>query len=120
MQSNTFKQLVEKRIESYKGKLFGDKEIEYARNDDRLHNFKVAARMDNETPERSLWGMWKKHIVSIKDMIDDLGKVTETEIQCVYPKVYPKDESITEKFDDMHNYLHLLEALIQERKSRLL
>ena len=54
-----------------------EKAKEYSRNGDRLHNFKRAADMDGTTPTRSLWGMWKKHLVSIADMIDDLddGKV---------------------------------------------
>jgi hypothetical protein len=80
------------------------KEQEYARGDDRLHNFKRAAAFDNDTPERALWGMWKKHIVSVADMIDDIehGKL-------------PSQERVDEKLTDMINYTLLLEGLLLER-----
>ena len=45
---------------------------EYASDDDRLHNFKRAAAMQNITPEKALIGMFTKHMVSILDMVDDL------------------------------------------------
>ena len=106
MTIDDFNTLVNNRVASCRGKLFGNKNIEYTRNNDKLHNFKVAARMDNETPERALWGMWKKHIVSVKDIIDDL------------PGALPTEELLTEKIDDMINYCLLLEALITERREK--
>lgn len=105
MTSEDFKLVVDRRIESCRNKLFGDKEAEYSRGNDRLHNFKVAAAIDSETPERSLWGMWKKHIVSIKDLVDDIES----------GKDVPSDAYLGEKFDDMINYVLLLEGLLRDR-----
>ena len=76
---------------------------EYSRGGDRLHNFKRAAAIEKTTPEKALIGMAMKHIVSIMDMVDDLPAL-------------PTDEVLAEKFTDAHNYLLLLEALIEERR----
>jgi len=80
---------------------------EYSRNNDKLHNFKMAARMEGKSPEEALRGMWMKHLVSIMDIIDDI------EIRGGWPDAFV----LAEKLDDNHNYLHLLEALIVERMS---
>ena len=84
--------------------LLGSKNAEYAEADDKLSNFKQAAALKGETPERALWGMLAKHIISIKKIIYDLdqGKI-------------PLPVTVSEKCSDMINYTLLLEALIQER-----
>lgn len=80
------------------------KSAEYVRGDDKLHNFKRAARADDVTPERALHGMLLKHYISYLDMLDDLeqGKL-------------PSVETVEEKFGDIINYFILQEALIKER-----
>lgn len=102
MDHEQFAQIAESRIESCRSVLVA-KAAEYSRNGDRLHNFKRAAAIDGTTPARSLWGMWKKHIVSIADMIDDLdaGNV-------------PTKEMVAEKLGDNINYSVLFEGLIEE------
>lgn len=90
-----------------RGKLLNVKNVEYARGDDKLSNFKKAAGMDGTTPEHALWGMNKKHIISVTDMVNDLqhdGKM-------------PPMDKWHEKLDDMRNYCDLLEALLIERIS---
>lgn len=71
---------------------------EYA-TDDRLHNFKTAAVLKQETPVQALSGMLVKHTVSIFDMCNsndrDMGKWNE-------------------KITDHINYLLILRALIEE------
>lgn len=42
----------------------------YATND-RLHNFKIAAQLQDCTPIRALGGMMAKHTVSVYDLIRD-------------------------------------------------
>lgn len=79
------------------------KEKEYASNGNRFHNFDVAARIDNETPEKALWGMSKKHLVSILDMINSCEKKDFT------------NAHIEEKIGDMIIYLILLEGLLKRR-----
>jgi len=54
--------------------------------------------VDDETPERALWGMAKKHLVSVTDLIHGRAEVTP--------------ERIDEKIGDMINYLILLEGLL--------
>jgi hypothetical protein len=79
------------------------KAAEYAPGLDRLRNFRVAARYNAETPERALWGMLKKHLASISDLIDAL------------PNNSASMEIWDEKIGNTINYLVLLEALVNER-----
>lgn len=103
MNMGNFLKLVDDRF-AYCLELLGQKNAEYAEKDDKLSNFKQAAALKGETPERALWGMWIKHIISIKKIISELdqGKI-------------PSPQTISEKCTDMINYTLLLEALIQER-----
>jgi len=76
---------------------------EYAGPVDRLHNFKRAAELSETTPERALWGMMAKHLVSIRDIVDT-----------VPVRDYSR-EHIDEKIGDAINYLILLDGLLTER-----
>lgn len=78
---------------------------EYSRSDGRLHNFHVAARMMNCSPEKALLGMLVKHEVSVRDIVNDLDK-----------GILPSDETLNEKLGDILNYYILLKALIVERR----
>ena len=78
------------------------KGAEYAADNDRLHNFKVAAAYLGITPEKALMGMLAKHLVSVRDIANDPGAV-------------PPDV-LHEKVIDSINYLILLEAAITERR----
>jgi hypothetical protein len=75
------------------------KSIEYA-TDDRLHNFKIAAKLTHSSYLQALSGMFVKHIVSLFDMIE--GSI-----------VY-EESKWDEKILDSINYLILLRALIKE------
>lgn len=79
------------------------KSNEYA-TEDRLHNFKVAAEIQNCTPITALAGMMAKHTVSVYDLIkkQENGFVVSREMW-------------DEKIGDSINYLILLSALVQER-----
>lgn len=92
------------RLEKISNHVLLSKNEEYARNNDKLHNFKKAARFRNIEPEDALRGMKLKHSVSIDDMIDDIanGKVRALDIW-------------EEKIIDEINYLKLLYALLRER-----
>ena len=81
----------------------GVKADEYA-TEDRLHNFKVAAEIQNCTPITALAGMMAKHTVSVYDLIkkQEQGYVVSREMW-------------DEKIGDSINYLILLSALVQER-----
>jgi hypothetical protein len=99
MNQRDFKKLIKARQKHTDATLIV-KGAEYARGNDRLHNFYRAAAMNEETAPQALWGMMGKHLVSLMDMIDDTAE-----------GIYPSEAQITEKIGDSINYLHLLEAL---------
>lgn len=86
-------------------KVLSQKEEEYAKSNDRYHNFRVAGRILNCSPERALLGMLIKHFVSVVDIIDSLDN---------YDKPIVK-ELIDEKIGDSINYLILLEGMLLTR-----
>ena len=85
--------------------LAGTKGIEYSRQGDRLWNFRAAATMSGNTDFESLWGMWVKHIVSIKDMVDDAAAGN-----------LPSRKTIDEKISDNMIYSILFEGLIEDAR----
>jgi hypothetical protein len=99
-----FNDLVKERCEKIVSVL-ASKEKEYAAGEDRFHNFNVAGRISDCSPEKALKGMWMKHIVSVFDLIDwadsDPEKLTS--------------DLIDEKIGDSVNYLILLEGMLKDR-----
>jgi hypothetical protein len=77
---------------------------EYRRNNDPLHNFRVAAKVSNTTEEKALWGFATKHYVSFLDMLNDIEQGQ-----------LPTFEYVDEKIGDLINYLILCEASIKEK-----
>ena len=90
--------------------VLNSKREEYSDGKDRLHNFVAAGRIDDEDPAKALWGMWKKHIVSIADMV---RKMEED------PDYVPSKETCAEKFGDNINYTLLLEGIVEDRRNSL-
>ncbi len=78
---------------------------EYATSD-RLHNFKVAAELQNCTPMTALAGMMAKHTVSVYDLIQRQENGAD-----VSPEMWD------EKIGDHINYLILLSAMVRENFS---
>lgn len=99
MNNNDFNQVVEDQLE-YCRTLLCKKGEEYdADTSDRFHSFKVAAKMQNETPLEALAGMMAKHTVSIYDLIRQ------------------NSSNLTiwsEKITDHINYLLLLKGLLMD------
>ena len=81
-------------------KVLGTKAEEYAFNDDRLYNFRKSAQLDDTTVPVALWGMAKKHLISILDLVHERLPATP--------------EMVNEKIGDLINYLILLEAAFAE------
>ena len=100
MNSKTFDRIFKEQNERSEKILCG-KAKEYAQDDERLHNFKVAAALQGLTPIQALAGMMAKHTISVYDM-------------CWSGKEYPI-ELWAEKITDHINYLHLLNALVREK-----
>lgn len=103
MNAERFEKLVDNRL-AHCRKVLLEKNEEYSRNNERLHNFKTAARIDDVVPESALWGMMRKHIVSMRDMVADAEK-----------GIAPTTKMLDEKVTDTINYSLLLEALLVER-----
>jgi hypothetical protein len=108
MTQTAFDQILDLRIAAMRQTLAG-KGAEYGIGGDRLHNFKVAAQLESapQSPEQALWGMLKKHIVSIIDIVAATGRG-----EC------PTQWLRNEKLGDAINYLILLEALLVERENK--
>jgi len=100
--TNQFAQVLKERLRKIE-EILGKKAEEYAKNNDRYHNFNVAARIGNTTPEKALLGMMMKHFVSVMDLIEDPESATF--------------DLIDEKCGDLINYLILLEGMLKQRWS---
>lgn len=103
MTHERFDEIVNNRIEKCLN-VMCSKSVEYA-TEDKLHNFKVAAKLQNCTPVSALAGMMCKHTVSVYDLIRDHEQGKDISI-----------EMWDEKIGDSINYLLLLTALINEEK----
>ncbi len=101
MNTEDFNKIIHEQIERCENTLC-QKADEYA-TDDRLHNFKVAAGIQNCLPTTALGGMMAKHTVSVYDMLRGLEE----------GKSYPL-ELWDEKIGDSINYLLLLAAAVRD------
>lgn len=101
MNSETFNKIVQDQINVCTNTLI-KKADEYAADTDRLHNFRVAARMQGITEIQALAGMMAKHTTSIYDMCRD-SQHSEFPLSLWQ-----------EKITDHINYLLLLTALVTE------
>lgn len=106
MNTETFNKIILEQIERCENTLCKKAE-EYA-TEDRLHNFKVAATIQNCLPTTALGGMMAKHTVSVFDMLTELEKGNSFPI-----------ELWNEKIGDSINYLLLLAALIREQDNEV-
>lgn len=79
-----------------------DKAREYAPDTDRLHNFRVAAALQDVDLLEACAGMMAKHTVSVYDMCGSTETFTI--------------EQWSEKITDSINYLVILRAIVQEMK----
>ena len=107
MNAKDFDEIVTARMD-WCNKTLCAKGDEYARDGDRLWNFKVAARKLNCHPAEALAGMMVKHTVSVDDIIDGLAR-------CIVPPRW----LVAEKIGDSINYLLLLEGLIEEARGEV-
>lgn len=100
MNGQTFEMIFNQQVDTCRKMLVG-KADEYATDDDRLHNFQVAAALQGTTPQQALAGFMAKHSVSIFDM-------------CREPNPDFPMEKWDEKITDHINYLILLKAVMHE------
>lgn len=119
MTSDEFDAILESRIQKMR-QVLKSKAGEYATSADRLHNFKEAAKEFGGTPAESLWGMLKKHLISIKDMIHKSGFLLSFTDSGGHVYGRPSIAQIDEKIGDAMNYLALCEAILLEGHPELL
>jgi hypothetical protein len=83
--------------------VLGVKAKEYVRNGNPLHNFEVGAGITGETSAKVLDGFLLKHIISYRDILNDLdeGKL-------------PTKERVDEKIGYIINYFIIQEALLYD------
>lgn len=103
MTAEQFEDIVSQRLAKTQITLI-KKGKEYRRNNDPLHNFRVAAKVNNTTEEKALWGFAVKHYVSFLDILNDIER-----------GFLPAEEVVDEKIGDLINYLILCEASIKEK-----
>ena len=101
MNTEDFNKIIHEQIERCEATLC-KKADEYA-TEDRLHNFKQAAALQNCEPTTALAGMMCKHTISVYDMLNGVEN----------GEYYPI-EMWDEKIGDSINYLLLLSAMIRE------
>ena len=99
MYAEEFEYVLDKQLNKCKN-ILSIKSMEYANNEDKLHNFKVAAEMQGIKPREALAGMMAKHTVSVYDL-------------CREPYLASAD-IWDEKITDHINYLILLRAVVRE------
>jgi hypothetical protein len=105
MKTQRFNELFEETVAKARRTLCG-KAAEYAENDDRLHNFRIAAGLQGCTPVKALGGMMVKHTVSVYDLIRRHEQGVE-----IPPELWD------EKIIDSINYLILLRAVLDEQEA---
>ena len=98
-----FDKLVERETQRMKD-VMCSKSADYSADDDKLFNFKLAAKLDGVSPIEALRGMWLKHRTSIRQGLDEL----------ISGKCRPEKWWI-EKLTDDRNYSILLQALLMEK-----
>lgn len=109
MKAGKFDQIVEERLSKCKD-ILHQKDKEYSSDDDRLHNFKRSGAEQDCTPIKALDGMFSKHRVSFRDIVERMEKD---------PQYCPDKDLIDEKITDMINYPLLAEGLIEERRKEI-
>jgi hypothetical protein len=77
---------------------------EYRRGCNPFHNFEVGADISASNPTRVLDGFMLKHIISYRDMLNDIEMGN-----------LPTVEYVDEKIGDIINYFILQEALIKKQ-----
>lgn len=109
MDPKDFDSIVENRLGICKNVLC-QKDKEYSSDTDRLHNFKRSGAEQDCTPIKALDGMFSKHRVSFRDIVERM----ETD-----PYYCPSKKIVDEKFTDNINYILLAEGLVEERRKEL-
>lgn len=134
MNNDEFEQIFEDQVRVCRAILV-EKAAEYADDNDRMHNFNVAAEIQGTTREEALAGMMCKHTVSIYDMIAEGAaqfsmakwdeKITDHINYLILLRALVEEELRAEQADAPHNEIHITvpeanQALLREELARYL
>jgi hypothetical protein len=101
MKRSEFNKIVDERIDQIRSTLQSKAE-EYATDGSAFYNFERSAEISRSTPKVELWGMAKKHLVSVIDLVESDSSFSQ--------------EHINEKIGDLINYLILLEGILKKKE----
>ena len=76
---------------------------EYRRDNNPYHNFEIGATIEQKTREDILQGFLLKHLISAKDMRNDLKH-----------GIFPTEEKVNEKYNDILIYFMIEKAMMIE------
>lgn len=102
MKQEEFDKIVQERCTKIED-ILSIKGREYRRNNNPFHNFEMGAVISNQEPSRVLDGFLLKHLISYRDILNDIED-----------GIIPSEEVVEEKFGDIINYFILQEALIKK------
>lgn len=105
MTSGEFDKVLNRRLQAIR-EVLALKQKEYSSKDDRLHNFKTGARIQNTNQAATLRGYMTKQLSSVFDLIEKYGN-NEVVSEAV----------ADEKIGDVINYMILLEAIFKEHRT---
>lgn len=104
MNSKRFAEIYE-GLTSKEAALFGVKKDQYAFDDERLHNFIQAAKVEGKRPSQVAFSYFTKHLIAIQKAIETEG------YELYWERITDagdKDECIVQRFADARNYLLLM------------
>ena len=76
---------------------------EYRRDNNPYHNFEIGAIIEQKTREEVLQGFLLKHLISVKDMRNDLKQ-----------GIFPTENKVNEKYNDILIYFMIEKAMMIE------
>lgn len=76
---------------------------EYRRDKNPYHNFEIGSIIEQKTREEVLQGFLLKHLISVKDMRNDLKK-----------GIFPSEDKVNEKYNDILIYFMIEKAMMIE------
>ena len=76
---------------------------EYRRDNNPYHNFEIGSIIEQKTREEVLQGFLLKHLISVKDMRNDLKQ-----------GIFPTENKVNEKYNDILIYFMIEKAMMIE------
>lgn len=76
---------------------------EYRRDNNPYHNFEIGSIIEQKTREEVLQGFLLKHLISVKDMRNDLKQ-----------GIFPSEDKVNEKYNDILIYFMIEKAMMIE------